>query len=542
MTLNAFARCLAAGAAICALSTAAHAAGDRGAAEGVVNDASGQPVAGAMVKLTSAERRLTFMVVSGDRGRFDAADLPSGQYEVQGVGGGFKSVKAQVTVRDAQTAKIDLALDDRQGTALPPAWPQRIPEEEINGVSLDLPPGEGKDLVDARCTTCHNTQRIVVKRTTLPEWQHIIERMRGAMAIANIPDISGEEAARIATYLAATFKADGSYDANSRLPRDLLTGKAMKYRAVTYDLANHFAEPHDIAADPQGQGWVAERAGKLGRFDPKTYAFVEVSPPPGPASANRQRLGNPQIDRNGILWVADGPNGRWLSYDTKYDRFASFQWPKGHGNAGGNSMAIHPDGTIYATGLGKEVRALNPGTAEFRYYPSPSASGSKEPGAYGLAVAGDGSVWWAEDNIDKMARLDPATGRVDEYAIPLTGRAFPRRMNSDANGDLWVALWQAGKLMKIDHKTKEMKIFSPPTANAGAYSVVVDKPNDIVWVSEHKVDKIARFDPKTLEWTEFPLPAAQSDPRRIDIDATNPNRVYFSGDTAGRLGFIEVLP
>ena len=180
---------------------------------------------------------------------------------------------------------------------------------------------------------------------------------------------------------------------------------------------------------------------------------------------NRQRLGNPQIDKNGILWVADGPNGRWLSYDTKYAKFASFQWPKGHGNAGGNSMAVAPDGKIYATGLGKEVRMLDPSTAEYKFFESPSAKGPKEPGAYGLTVSGDGAVWWAEDNIDLMARIDPVTGKVDEYKIPYEGgHAFPRRMGADANGDVWVALWQAGKLMKIDHKTKEMKIFSPPTA------------------------------------------------------------------------------
>jgi streptogramin lyase len=508
-----------------------------------VNNAAGQPVAGAMVKLTNGERHLTFMVVSQEQGRFDANDLPPGQYVVQGVGGGFESSRsAPLTVEGGKSAKIDLALTGMQGAMLPPAWPQRIPEEKIKDVSLDLPAGDGQSLVEARCTTCHDVQRIVVKRTTLPEWEHIVERMRGAMAIANIPDISNQDAAAIANYLTVTFKADQDYGANSRLPRELLTGKAMKYRAVTYDLVNHFAEPHDVASDPQGNAWVAERAGKLGRFDPRTYEFVEVAPPPGPAAANRQRLGNPQIDKNGILWVADGPNGRWLSYDTKYDKFASFQWPKGHGNAGGNSMAVHPDGTIYATGLGKEVRALNPEKVEFKFYESPSARGKPEPGAYGLAVAGDGAVWWAEDNIDKMARIDPSTGKVDEYTIPYgEGHAFPRRMNSDAHGDLWVALWQAGKLMKIDHKTREMKIFSPPTANAGAYSVVVDRQNDLVWMSEHKVDRIARFDPKMEEWVEFPLPESQSDPRRIDIDPTNPNRIYFSGNTAGRVGFVEVL-
>ena len=63
----------------------------------------------------------------------------------------------------------------------------------------------------------------------------------------------------------------------------------------------------------------------------------------------------------------------------------------------------------------------------------------------------------------------------------------------------------------------------------------------VVWVSEHQVDRIARFNPSTEEWVEFPLPEAESDPRRIDIDPTNPNRIYFSGNTPGRMGFVEVL-
>jgi len=157
-------------------------------------------------------------------------------------------------------------------------------------------------------------------------------------------------------------------------------------------------------------------------------------------------------------------------------------------------------------------------------------------------VAGDGSIWWAEDAIDKMARLDPVTEKIEEYKIPYDGRAFPRRMNVDGNGDLWVGLWMAGKLMKINYKTKEMKIYTPPSTNGGNYSVVVDKKQNFVWVSEHQVDKVARFDSKAEEWVEFPLPEAESDPRRIDVDPMNPNRVFFSGDSAGRMGFVEVLP
>jgi len=45
---------------------------------------------GAFVKLKHAERRLTFLVISQEQGRFEAKDLPPGQYRRPGVGAGFR--------------------------------------------------------------------------------------------------------------------------------------------------------------------------------------------------------------------------------------------------------------------------------------------------------------------------------------------------------------------------------------------------------------------------------------------------------------------
>ncbi len=520
-------------------------AADDGSIQGVVSDASGKPVVGAFVKVKNDERRLTFMVISQERGQFSVKDLPPGTYRVQGVGGGLQSEWfPDVKVSSGVDAKAGVSLTTKVGPALPPAWPQRIPEADVLKASKDakdLPAGAGKELVAEKCSSCHNVLRIVVKRSNKDDWSHTVQRMRTRMAIALQPDLTQAENDSIVNYLTAHFGEVQPYDANSRLPRTLVTGKALHYRAVTYSLVNTHAEPHDVAVDPHGNAWVSERAGKLGKLDAKTLQFTEYDTPPGPAPKDRQSLGNPQIDSKGILWVADGPNNRWLSYDTNTNKFLAFAYPRGKGNAGGNSMALHPDGTVWATGGNKEARQLFPDKVEFKIYESPNAHEKPLPGAYGITVAGDGSVWYAEDEADNMIRIDPKTGKVDSYKIPYQGHAFPRRMNSDANGDVWVALWNAGKLMKVDYKTHQMTIYSPPTQTGGNYSVVVDKKNNYIWVSEHQVDKIARFNPKTEEWVEFPLPEAETDPRRLDIDPTNPNRIYFSGNTPGRMGFIEVL-
>ena len=139
MTLKTFSRYLAAGVAFGAMLGAAQAADNRGVVQGIVNNAAGQPVAGAMVKLINADRHLTFMVISQGQGRFEANDLPPGQYVVQGIGGGFESNKsAPVNIEGGKNAKIDLTLANKQGAVLPPSWPQRIPEEQIKRIPIAI--------------------------------------------------------------------------------------------------------------------------------------------------------------------------------------------------------------------------------------------------------------------------------------------------------------------------------------------------------------------------------------------------------------------
>jgi len=512
--------------------------------EGVVQDASGKPVTGAFVKLKNNERHLEFMVISQAQGRYTVSNLPAGQYVIQGVGGGYQSnVSTPVDVAEGKTAKLDLSLSAKQGPMLPRAWPMKVPEAVTVTISENLPEGDGKKLVSARCTVCHDAARIMSFHMSRDRWENQIREMRVNMRGARLRDLTDDEIKLAVDYLSSNFPPK-SPDLNDRLPRSLLEGKALHYRVVQYDISdtNQNAESHDVAVDPHGNGWVGERVGNLGRLDGKTLEFSEIPIPDGPAPPDGQRLGNPQIDAKGELWLADGPNDRWLDYDINTGKFTAYDWPKtARAGAGGNTLLIHPNGTIWATGA-NQARMLNPATKEFKFFETPSYLATKEAtGAYGMTIAGDGSVWWAEDQADRMVRVDPGTGRVEEFKIPFDGFAYPRRMSHDARGDIWVGLWNAGRLMKIDYETKQMTFFAPPTETPGTYSVSVDRKNDLIWVSEQQADKIARFNPKTGEWVEFPLPDSESDPRRIEVDQNNPNRVWWSGNLAARVGFVEVL-
>src|SRR5499427_4185909 len=141
-----------AGVAIAGLFVSVHSIGAAdfaGSVQGVVKSASGQALSGAYVKLINPERRLTFMVVSQTDGRYTMNNLPPGDYTVQGIGNGFQSKLAPVTLTDGKPATADVSLTDKQGDVLPNGWirsPGRVAGNELDA---ELPPpvlpeGEGK--------------------------------------------------------------------------------------------------------------------------------------------------------------------------------------------------------------------------------------------------------------------------------------------------------------------------------------------------------------------------------------------------------------
>jgi streptogramin lyase len=77
---------------------------------------------------------------------------------------------------------------------------------------------------------------------------------------------------------------------------------------VEYELTNPRAEPHEVAVDSEGNGWVSQRVrGKLGRLDHETLDYVEYEPPAG--SSPVVRLNGIRRGNNGELWMVDGgPN------------------------------------------------------------------------------------------------------------------------------------------------------------------------------------------------------------------------------------------
>lgn len=522
-----------------------------GTLTGIVTDAAGAPLDGAFVQMKNAERRLYFMVITKTQGRYTNNRLPAGKYVVQAIGGEHQSVpSAVIEVAAGKSASVDLSLTEARATTLPPAWPGRQPGQRGLGAQpVSLAAGEGKAIIEAKCVACHDAQRIARSRGNQARWRAVLHSMKlYAQGSTFAQALSEDEERVVLAYLAANYApaagaAKAKPDPFSRLPRTLVPPAARDYIVVEYEMPNPRSEPHEVAVDLNGNGWITQRiGGRLGKLDRKTLTYTEYEPPAGPST--HVRLNAIRTGKQGELWMVDGgPNRRFLSFDPKAERFEVYELPPTKsGNASGNSMRVHPNNTVWLNSIGNnEVIRLDPATRQFTFFDVPAGvKRNRNATPYGIAVGGDNNLWIVENSVDQIARIDPVSGKFEEFPLGVED-PVARKIGADWDGNLWVGLHGAGSLLRIDYRTLERKEFRAPSEDAGVYLADADMTNRVIWTSLHHVDKLARLDPATGVWTEFPLMYAETDVRRIEVDQSNPNRIWYSGVLSGRIGYIEVL-
>ena len=96
---------------------------------------------------------------------------------------------AQLNAREADTVVAYLAANFGP-TATPAA----------SAATVTLPGGPGKDLVEARCTACHDLERVAVIKRQKADWPALVANMVGRGAVAT-PD----EVKAITSYLVSHF-------------------------------------------------------------------------------------------------------------------------------------------------------------------------------------------------------------------------------------------------------------------------------------------------------------------------------------------------
>src|SRR5256714_12196229 len=84
-----------------------------------------------------------------------------------------------------------------------------------------------------------------------------------------------------------------------------------------------------------------------------------------------------------------------------------------------HAPAVGADGIVWSTDQANSyIGRLDPATGKVTDYATPTPLS----GPHGIVVAPDGGVWYTGNFTSRLGRLDPATGAIQEFPPPAGGR------------------------------------------------------------------------------------------------------------------------
>lgn len=472
--------------------------------EGIVLRPDGRPAGGALV---SAEPRpgVRVSVYADEAGRFRLpAEIAAGtplDLRLPGVG----------ALADVPAAPGPHVLEP--GDPLPPTGARWL---------AALPEGETTRRFILDCTGCHVTDASRVRPGGLPRdsagWHVAVATMAGTFGPGTgFPIISSWASPdTLAGWLARHFGEAEPTLVSPAPGRDaVLTEYAVPEPA---DL------PHDLMVDAGGTVLVTGMfTHRMYLLDPSTGDWTTEAIPV--AGANPRAL---DLDDRGRWWVVLGGPGRVAVHDP-----ATGGWDQVDVGMYAHSIMVGPDGRGWVNGHftadPERVAAVDVDEGTVETFEVPTEEGTPYAEStipYGLRVADDGTVWGTQLRGNRLLRLDPGTGTVDQWTLPIS-HAGPRRPDLDAAGHVWIPLYSANALARFDPATEDFQVWPFPVEGALPYVARVDRTRGTVWIGTGHGDVAAAFDPATETFTLFPLPTRGALIRHLDVDEPR-GEVWFA--------------
>lgn len=211
-----------------------------------------------------------------------------------------------------------------------------------------------------------------------------------------------------------------------------------------------------------------------------------------------------------------------------------------------------------------------------------------------VVVDDKGIAWYSSFGEQNLGRLDPKTGKVVEYPVPVAKPGFPTGflgLRQDRDGNLWMGNMYQARIVKFDRKTRrfttwklpqeqdidaaQVNMVSPRSAHvdgkvwtqnngfAGVhrldlatgkietwepykdaprgephniYDVIPDSQNN-AWFTDFRQRHIGRVDAKTGEVRLYEIPTPASAPRRGMMDGQD--RLWFGEYRGDRIGMLD---
>jgi streptogramin lyase len=522
----------------------------------VVSDEEG-PMEGVVVTARAEGSTISISAVTDDKGRynFPEARLPSGDYLLKIRALGYELVgPGGVDVRGGVTAGADIRVRETKNLAA----------QLTNAEWLASMPGsdEQKKFL-LSCNSCHSYQPIVNSRHDAAEFLKVFDRMAGyypGSTLLHPQRLVGTARRNLGGGAGSAMGSEGGMSSDPRAKaaaewlatvnlskgpiRDYLlkalprpTGRATRAIVTEYDLPRKTIEPHDVIVDSDGMVWYSDfGAMLLGKMDPKTGKVTEY---PIPVIKEGFPVGTLDLeaDRDGNLWVGLMYQGGVAKFDKKTGKVETWSVPTEWQTDATQQSFVSPtfshvDGKVWVKNSDRaQILRLEPATGKWENFGTFTDPATKRNiGSYGINADQNNNLYMLDFNAANIGILDGATKKLEvlRTAIP---NSRPRRGSVDAQNRLWFAEYDGNAIAMLDPKTRQIKEWPAPTPWSNPYDVVIDK-NGEAWTGSMMSDRILRLDTRTGRFTEYLLPNP-TNIRRVWVDNSTTPVTFWIGSNHG---------
>ncbi|WP_299625976.1 hypothetical protein [Pelagibius sp.] len=190
------------------------------------------------------------------------------------------------------------------------------------------------------------------------------------------------------------------------------------------------------------------------------------------------------------------------------------------------------DGTVWWAGQwGNLIGRIDPATGAMQEYALPERS---MPHTVTLDRAGN--VWFTGNKNGTMGKLDPATAEITVYKMPDPAARDPHSAIFDAEGILWFTLQHSNMIGRLDPVSGAVRLVTMTRPGARPYGIKIDAEGN-PWFACNGSNCLVKVDPATMALTVVDLPIPATTVRRLDI--AEDGMIWYVNSSQGRLGRLD---
>jgi streptogramin lyase len=168
-----------------------------------------------------------------------------------------------------------------------------------------------------------------------------------------------------------------------------------------------------------------------------------------------------------------------------------------------------------------------------------------------VIVDEQGMIWFSHFAEQFLGKMDPKTGQVWEFPIPVLKPGYPvgtLDLKSDRQGNLWIGMMYQAGVARFDKKTETFKAWAIPkewqtdAAQSGHLDPTSMHVDGKVWVKNSDRSQIMRLDPETGQWENLGSFSDPSNGKRLGvygIRVDSENNLYLLDFQSSNIGRID---